>query len=379
MHLLACTLAGTPVMYVDVSEVSAEASLVDPGEATFTVRAYKDAADYLAPWGGMLVLLDNFGTVLWCGVPVKRRGAVSSGTWEITAREWCHWLERVSALKYDASSAPYDEYGDYEGAYVGTIINDLFTRIPQSESGFVQVPLLPPVAGTGSVVTIGDAADLSVSRPSVWEFLSTARDYGVDIWAQTAWETNKYVPRIIVGNPKIGDTNPVPLWLGDNVSSVYLEEDGDLMTTRWRVKGYSEGAEKFVTTGSGHVLLDTVKDYGDRFSEADEELVLGSRAEKLVAGSNGPVRYFSDIEASPELALYPGDAVTVSTPPLDDPLLSGEYEVTGRIESIRWETNKTTITMADPQDEDAPVFAKTRFTRQLRNMGGRVRQIGARA
>jgi hypothetical protein len=359
--------------------------LNEAGDSEFTLRANRDLYEFLAPWSGMLVLVDDFAEVLWCGVPVRRRGEIGSGELVVQAREWIHWLGRVSPLIFDSTSAPFDDYGDYEGVSgvkAGAIVADLMARIPQSRPGIVQCPLLPPSSSSGAVVSLGDL-QLDVGRPYVWDMLSPLRDRGVEFWVRTRREGRRYVPRVIVGDPNLGSPDPVPLWIGGNVSGAELEEDGDQLVTRWRVKGSAEGVEVFAADsglGAGQLLLDNVKDYGDRFVDASDELSeLTTRAQRMLEGTSAVTRWFTGIEMSGVVRLEPGDAVLVSSPVVrGDPRLVEEFEVEARVESVTYETGVTTLTLAQPDYAEAPLQPRRSMARWMRDMSSRVSSLGMR-
>lgn len=388
MQLLVCDLSGLPRGQVDVSSFTATASLNDAGDAEFSVRATSDLYKWLAPWAGMLVLANDLGEPLWCGVPVKRRGQVGSGELEVSAREWTFWLSKVAPLVFDSATPPFDDYGDYEGlsgVRAGFVVADLMGRVPQNRPGLVQCPLRPPDPLSGGLVVLGDLS-LDSGRPSVWDALQPVRDRGVEMWARTSYEAGRYVPRMVVGDPKVGNMSPVPLWLGGNVAAASIEEDGEAMATRWRVKG-DESVEVFadevpglVIPEGGRLLLDGIKDYADQFVDADDELAeLQTRAIRMLRASLSPARWFTDIEIGPEVRLEPGDAVMVSSPALEsDPRVVEEFELEARVASLTFSESTTSVALIEAQGDEAPLPSRRSLGRLLRDMGDRLSVLGMR-
>lgn len=386
MELVVCDLTGLPRGHAQMSQYQATASLSDPGDAEFTLRATADLYQWLAPWSGMLVVLGFDGSVLWSGVPVKRRGPIGSGEITIVAREWCHWLTRVSPLVFDSATPPFDDYGDYEGdggVKAGAVVADLMGRIPQNRPGFVLCPLLPPDPMSGSLVTLGDLS-VDVGRPSVWDALSPVRDRGVEMRAVTTRVGGQFVPRVTVGAPKLGNSIPKPLWLGSNVASAELEEDGDLLATRWQVKGSGESVEVFVDEifglmpPEGRLLLDNTRDYSDRFEDADDELAeLMARADLLLRSSLSPGKWITDMEVSSQVLLEPGDSVVVAAQALAaDPRLVEDFELEARVESVTISNGVTTVSLVQPEFDEAPVPSRRSLSRVLRELNARVSTLG---
>lgn len=387
MQLLVCDLTGQPRGQVDVSSLTATTSLNEPGDAEFTLRAKSDLYQFMAPWAGMLVLTTDLGEPLWCGVPVKRRGQVGSGELEVSAREWPYWLSKVAPLIYDSATPPFDDYGDYEGltgVKAGFVVADLMGRVPQNRPGLTLCPLQPPDSQSGSVVVLGDLA-LDAGRPSVWDALQPLRDRGVEMWARTTFEAGRYVPRMVVGDPRIGNESPVPLWLGGNVAAASIEEDGEWLATRWRVKGV-DSVEVFadevpgLVIPEGRLLLDGIKDYSDQFADSADELTeLQTRAIRMLRGSLSPARWFTEIEIGPEVRLEPGDAVMVSSPALAaDPRVVEEFEVEARVASLTYSETTTSVELIQPQFDEAPLPSRRSLGRLLRDMGMRLSVLGMR-
>ena len=391
MNLLVCDLDGRPRGHAELVGFQATSALSDPGEADFTVRASPTLYQWLSPWQGMLVLTDSTNRqVLWSGVPVKRRGEVGSGTLTVIAREWTHWLTRVAPLIFDSGEVPFDGYGDYEGfdgVTAGFVVKDLMDRVPQNRPGLRQCPLRAPSEFSGGRVVLGEP-DVDVSRGSVWQMLQPVRDVGVEMWARTTLEDGLYVPRMVVGSPRLGDESPTPLWLGVNVSMATIEEDGDLMATRWRLKGGGESLEMFADeAGSGvlppgedRLLLDESRDYRDEFVDAADELQeLQKRAVLMLSATVSPVRWFTEVKAAPEVFLEPGDAVVIASPALEgDPRVSEEFELFARVQSVQYSEGETTVTLLDRDVDDAPIMPRRTFGRTIRDIQGSVTQLGMR-
>lgn len=388
MHVLVCDLAGVPRGHAALASYRATASLNDPGDAEFTLRATTDLYEWLAPWSGMLVLVNDLGDVAWCGVPVKRRAPIGSAGLEVSAREWAHWLSRVAPLVYDSSTPPFDDYGDYEGVDgvpAGFVVADLMSRIPQDRPGLVPCPLQPPAVDSGGLVSVGDL-DLSVGRGSVWDITDPIRDSGVDMWVRTTLEGSAYVPRVVVGSPKLGSLTPIPLWLGSNMLSATLEEDGDAMATRWRVKGSGDdGVEVFYNPGSDidaapRLLLDQQKDYADKFVDADDEFAeLTLRATRLVQSTSAPARWYTDMELGQVQGLEPGDLVQVTSPALEgDPRLPDSFELTARVQSIEYHPDGVSLTLIEPANDEGPLQKAVTLGALLRDLGGRLSSLGMR-
>jgi len=379
VQAVVCDRFGIPRGNLPASEFRATAQLNDPGDATFTLRNSTDYANWLAPWGGMIVLINDQGAVLWCGVPTKRRGALGAETQEVTAKEWLHWLARVSPLILDSLTPPFDGYQDYDTKRAGYVVASLMDRIPQSVAGLRRVPLQPPDSTSGAVVTVGDLDD-TISRGNVWDMTQTIRDQGIEMWVETTWSVDRFVPRVRVGNPTIGNKIPVPLYVGDNVNDVMIEEDGELMVTRWRVKGSGGDGTEVFAQDTDQFLLDSTKDYQDRWIDANDELqVLSQRAESLCRNTTRAAMWLTDIEGPPGLAIRPGDAVSVQSPKLDgDPRLNRALELYARVESIEFGPDNSKMTLVVPPNDEAPVIPRRSLARVLGDMGRRVSLVSMR-
>ena len=379
VEIVVCDLTGLPLGAVETSEYSFVSRLNDAGDGSFSFQPTSELYDNLAPWSGMIVVLGGKGDVLWSGVPTKRRGTVQSGTVEVVASEWIHWLTRVAPGIYDDANF---YYADYDEVRAGFIVNDLIDLIPQDQPGFIPVPLLPPAVDEGPIATLGEPLD-TAERDDVWAVLQPLRDQGIEFWVKTSLEDGRYIPRVIVGNPLLDSNDQISLWYGSDVSSLDIVEDGSKMATRWRLQGVGEAVEKFAS-GTGMVLLDATKDYGDEFSlftnpADDEEVELGLRADKLLAQSKQPSNWFQNVNVRPDSIVDPGDRVLLATPKLDSSSISGTVDVQGRVESVDRSLDRVTINLVEPEVDTDPLPPSVDYMSQQRRLDEGRRSLELRA
>jgi hypothetical protein len=352
--VIAVGFDGRAVQQEDVTDVTATLTLNESGEARFSLLN-----PYFLPWKGQYVIIDQESNdVIWGGVPVKVRRPLGGTVWEVTCRTWEHWLSRVAPLKLNSSGvvvgSTYNpalyENGDVP---VGNVLRDLMALIPQT--GFTQSPLLPPPAGSGSGFELGEPPE-DQSRGSVWDICAPIRDYGIEMGVKWTEVSGTYTPQLLVGDPNLGNDTPIGIW-DDDFSGGESEYDGDRLSNRWRVRAGTEDVE-MAMPNPNMLLLDGVNDYGDRFTNAADELAaLIVRANRLLAATASTRSNWVNVSLPPATILSPGDWIT------------DQEGNSMRLQSVTYTASSTDVTAAefDPLQLENPMPVATTLSSELRS------------